>query len=216
MATPMNPKSASALAWFALIVNVLGLIVLALEAQFAFSVFAALLVLFPTLFARGKARMFTGAVLIVSLALAVSGYLRFAQSPYMQRWRVADHSADYIEAGSGMSIAIELFHTHPFFAEYQRELVLSLNGKELNRQILDPDTGGYSAANLYKCGAGKYQAKGYFDSWIINIDDFSISEGECAKESREFVGAFRGAGSKPWIFYPASARAEQLLEPTGG
>jgi hypothetical protein len=83
--TPMNPKSATALAWTALVVNTLGVMVLALEAQFAFSVFAALLVFFPAIFARDKAQVFAGVVLMLSLVLAVSGYPKFEQSPYMQR-----------------------------------------------------------------------------------------------------------------------------------
>jgi hypothetical protein len=81
--TPMNPKSVSALAWFALGINILGLIVTALEAQFVFSVFAALLVLYPAIFARDKARVFAAAVLILSLALVFTGYPKFVQSPYM-------------------------------------------------------------------------------------------------------------------------------------
>src|SRR5688572_16043214 len=83
--TPMNPKSASALAWFALGVNILGLVVLALEAQFVFSLFAAILVLYPTIFSRNKARIFAGVVLILSLGLALAGYPKFAQSPYIRR-----------------------------------------------------------------------------------------------------------------------------------
>jgi hypothetical protein len=85
----MNPNSASALTWTALIVNGLGVMVLALEAQFVFSSFAALLVLFPVMFARGKARLRAGAVLVLSLALAFTGYPKFMQSPYMQRAGVA-------------------------------------------------------------------------------------------------------------------------------
>jgi hypothetical protein len=83
--TPMNPKSASALAWLALGINILGLIVTALEAQFVFSAFAAVLVLYPAIFAGSRARIFPGAVLILSLVLAVAGYPKFIQSPYMQR-----------------------------------------------------------------------------------------------------------------------------------
>jgi hypothetical protein len=83
--TPMNPKSATTLAWTALIVNTLGLMVLALEAQFVFSAFAALLVIYPAIFARDKARVFASVALGLSLVLAVSGYPKFAKSPYMQR-----------------------------------------------------------------------------------------------------------------------------------
>jgi hypothetical protein len=83
--TPMNSQSATALAWTALVVNTLGLMVLAIEAQFVFSAFAALLVLYPAIFARDKARVCAGVVLILSVSLAVAGYPQFVQSPYMQR-----------------------------------------------------------------------------------------------------------------------------------
>jgi hypothetical protein len=82
---PMNPKSAAALAWLALIINGLGVMVLALEAQFVFSAFAAVLALVPTICAPGKARLYAGAVLILSVVLAVTGYPKFVQSPYLQR-----------------------------------------------------------------------------------------------------------------------------------
>lgn len=90
--TPMNPKSAGALIWVALIVNVLGLIVLAAEAQFVFSAFAAVLVLAPSIFAREKARIGAGFVLVISLALAYAGYPKFVDSPYMQRAKAVQES----------------------------------------------------------------------------------------------------------------------------
>jgi hypothetical protein len=67
----MNP-SASALSWFALIVNVLGLIVLALGMQFIFPAFAVVPTLIPTIFARKGSQIFGGLVLIMSLALAIT------------------------------------------------------------------------------------------------------------------------------------------------
>lgn len=90
--TPMNPKSAGALIWTALIVNTLGLIVLAAEAQFVFSAFAALLVLVPSIFAREKAGISARLVLALSLGLAYAGYPKFIDSPYMQRARAVQES----------------------------------------------------------------------------------------------------------------------------
>jgi hypothetical protein len=88
----MNPKSASALIWAALIVDSLGLMVHALEAQFVFSIFSAVLVFFPFVFAREKTRIAAGLVLALSLALAYAGYPRFIDSPYMQRARAVSES----------------------------------------------------------------------------------------------------------------------------
>ena len=84
---PMNPKSAWALSWFALILNGLGVIATALSAQFMFSVLAAILALIPTVFARKRAQSFGVAVLLVSLALVLTGYPKYEQDPYMQRAR---------------------------------------------------------------------------------------------------------------------------------
>jgi hypothetical protein len=134
----------------------------------------------------------------------------------MSACQAEDRSASYVEASGAVSISLELFHMHPFLAEYERELVLLQDGKELKRKRLFPDTGGYTETNLYKCSNSQYLVKGYFDSWIVNIDNSSIIEGRCEKEQPMFIGAFHGAGSKPWIFSPASERDEQLLEPKGG
>lgn len=73
----LNPKSASALCWVGLMVNVIGLIATALSAQFFFSGFAVLLAIIPAVFARKKARIFGVAVLVLSLTLAVAGYPKF-------------------------------------------------------------------------------------------------------------------------------------------
>jgi membrane protein implicated in regulation of membrane protease activity len=83
----MHPKSAWAVSWFALILNSLGVIATALSAQFMFSVFAAILALIPAFFARKRAQIFGVAVLVVSLALVLTGYPKYEQDPYMQRAR---------------------------------------------------------------------------------------------------------------------------------
>jgi hypothetical protein len=88
----MNPKSAAALIWAALILNTLAVIVLALEAQFVFSACAAALVLVPSVLARHKAGIGARFVLALSLAIAYAGYPKYIESPYMQRARAAQDS----------------------------------------------------------------------------------------------------------------------------
>jgi hypothetical protein len=83
--TPLNPKSASALCWIALIVDGIAITATALSAQFMFSAFAAVLALIPTVFARKRSQIFAGAVLALSLGLAFTGYPKYEQDPYMQR-----------------------------------------------------------------------------------------------------------------------------------
>jgi membrane protein implicated in regulation of membrane protease activity len=75
----LNRKSATALSWFAIIVNLLGLTALMLGGQFIFSVTAAVFALIPTIFARQAPQFFGGAVLVLSLALVVAGYPEFKQ-----------------------------------------------------------------------------------------------------------------------------------------
>jgi hypothetical protein len=83
----MNPKSASALSWLALILNGLGVIATAQSAQFMFSALSAILALIPTVFARKRAQIFGVIVLVVSLALALTGYPMYEQDEYWQRSR---------------------------------------------------------------------------------------------------------------------------------
>jgi hypothetical protein len=128
----------------------------------------------------------------------------------------ADHRASYSNKAQGVTIAIELFTTHPFLAEYDRVLVLSSHGKDIARQKLFPDTGGYSSSNLYRCGPTKYMLKGYFDVWVIDITSGTITEGKCKDGSSEYVGIFYGGGSKQWRFYSSSEHKEEKLEPQGG
>ena len=84
----MNSESASALCWFALIVNVLGLIASTLSAQFFFSAFAAVFALIPTVFARKRAQIFGVAVLVLSLTLVVTGYPKYEQQKAMIQQRI--------------------------------------------------------------------------------------------------------------------------------
>ncbi len=125
-------------------------------------------------------------------------------------------TAKYVDPTGKISLSLELFHMHLHLADYERELILSQNNKEVNRQRLFPDTGGYASTNLYKCEADHILVKDFSDSWIVNLDDSSIVSGDCPTEKKAFIGAFRGAGSESWEFFPASERKEELLEAKGG
>ncbi|MCI5208570.1 MAG: hypothetical protein D3910_07205 [Candidatus Electrothrix sp. ATG2] len=128
----------------------------------------------------------------------------------------SDRSASCTLADNGVSISIELSPSHPFLAEYDRFLILKRNGKEVAKQKLFQDTGGYSSANLYKCNHTLYMVKGYFDMWVIDLNSGRIEDGQCPKSAHEYIGIFDGGGSKPWKFYLSSEREEQELKPKGG
>jgi membrane protein implicated in regulation of membrane protease activity len=81
----MNPKSASALSWLALILNGLGVMTTALGAQFLLSALAAILAILPAVLARGRARIFGIVVLVISLALVFTGYPKYQRDTYRTR-----------------------------------------------------------------------------------------------------------------------------------
>ncbi len=146
--------------------------------------------------------------IFVSFFLGVLIFYIFNNSP--------DRAATYNDSSNKVSVSLELYHMHPYLAEYERELVLSKNGREKNRQSLFPDTGGYTSTNLYSCGSNIILVQGYFDEWIANLSDYSITKGNCTTQEKTYIGAFHGAGRQPWKFFSKSDREEKLLEPQGG
>ena len=70
----MNPKSASALVWLAVIVDFLGLIVISPSAQFMFAGVAAVVAIIPAMFARKGPQIAALVVLVLSAALAAAKY----------------------------------------------------------------------------------------------------------------------------------------------
>lgn len=125
----------------------------------------------------------------------------------------ADHRAEYSDGAA--TITVELISSHPVLAEYDRILVLSLKGKEIARQKLLPDTGGYASSNLYRCSPQRFMLKGYFDVWLVDVGKGTLTEGQCSEGKNVYIGVFSGGGSKPWRFYSAVERKEERLEPQG-
>jgi membrane protein implicated in regulation of membrane protease activity len=83
----MHPKSASALVWAAVIVDILGLTVISPSGQFMLSLVAAVLALVPTVFGRKVPQIAGAIVLVLSLALVVTVYPKFekASEEYLSR-----------------------------------------------------------------------------------------------------------------------------------
>jgi hypothetical protein len=81
----VNPKSANALTWLALIVNLMGLVVTTGGGQFMGAALAILLTLPPTIVARKGPQLFAGLVLVGSAALAVSDYGEFTKFQTLYR-----------------------------------------------------------------------------------------------------------------------------------
>lgn len=127
-----------------------------------------------------------------------------------------NNRAEYILKDQNAVIAIELLPMHSFLAEYDRFAVLQINGKEVFKKKLFPDSGGYSSTNLYRCNLTTYVLQGYFDSCVIDFETKTITEEKCKNPNPEYIGIFDGGGSKPWKFYSVSERKETKLEPKGG
>ena len=77
------------------------------------------------------------------------------------------------------------------------------------------DTGGYAAANLYRCSAATYMLDSYGDALFIDAKMGTVQHGKCRTTST-YLGVFDGGGSKPWRFIPASRREERELRMLGG
>ncbi len=125
-----------------------------------------------------------------------------------------DHLASFSDHASN-TITIELRASHPYLAEYDRTLVVSSNSHPVVRQQLAKDTGGYTAANLYRCSSVIYQLDDYSGSFVINLANGSISVGKCPGNS-VYIGIFDGGGSDPWLFFPSSVRGPSSLQMYGG
>jgi hypothetical protein len=126
----------------------------------------------------------------------------------------ADHCAQFLDA-DGVSISIELRHSHPMLAEYDRKLILAKSHEVAAALTLAPDTGGYAAANLYRCRPGIYLLESYGQYVLVDAVTGTIREEKCVGKAA-YLGVFDGAGSKPWQFFPAARRAEQKLDMDGG
>lgn len=123
------------------------------------------------------------------------------------------HFAEHKLPEGQISIAIEIVCTHAFLAEYDRFAILLEDGKEILRKKLFPDTGGYASTNLYRCSPHNYVLDGYFDTWVVNLDTKTITEGNLEFPKTEYIGIFESTASEPWQFFPSSKRKEKLLEP---
>lgn len=124
--------------------------------------------------------------------------------------------ASFVLNSSNIEIIFELKSKHIFLAEYKRYVIIQKNGKEIIRQELFPDTGGYGASNLYRCNENVFFLKGYHDQWVLDFNQNSITAGECIDENPEYVGVFDGGRRTPLTFYTPLERKELKLEASGG
>jgi len=130
-----------------------------------------------------------------------------------------EYRADFALPGSDLVVAVILRHSHPYLAEYDRELLFGPRDGLSERITLFPDTGGYALINLYQIGASSYLVKTIGnDDYTLNVDDARITSRATLSDQQrvvppdaQFVGAFDFAPAPTWRFIPASERAERLI-----
>lgn len=113
-------------------------------------------------------------------------------------------------AADGTAITIMLDPSHPVLAEYDRTLTLSTRSSVPATKRMQMDTGGYAAANLYRCADGAYMLDSYGEMILIDAKAGKINDGTCPA-GRTYLGIFDGGGNKPWAFIPASQSTEREL-----
>ena len=90
----MNPKSASAMAWAAAAVTIIGSMVISPGGQFISYIIATVLALVPALFGYKKSRIAGGLILTIALLLAIQVYPAFKNEGdvYKKRGKVIDRN----------------------------------------------------------------------------------------------------------------------------
>ena len=125
------------------------------------------------------------------------------------------HVASYYNMEDDVKITLELYHSHPYLAEYKRQVVFGSEREIFDSRELSDDSGGYAAANLYRCGEDTYLLDGYVNSELIALEGAKDNDGHC-HSPENYLGIFKGAGSLPWRFCAASECPEEKLEMQGG
>lgn len=143
----------------------------------------------------------------------------FAQCSYETSYRIIFGKASYSEKASyklpdtNAEIVLERRCIHLFLAEYERTLVLRINGKEVLRQEVAADSGGYSRMNVYQISPDKYFLSGdlSFDKYELNIAQQKITSVDSEEKplNAEFIGTFDIDEKKPWRFITVTEREEQ-------
>ena len=121
------------------------------------------------------------------------------------------HTASYYNAQNDVKITLELYHSHPYLAEYDRVLVFGSKEEIFDSRELSSDTGGYAAENLFRCGNRSYLLDGYATNEFIAVLGAKFEDGECMSPKKKYLGIFEEAGSKLWRFCPAEQCPEESL-----
>ena len=156
---------------------------------------------------------------VTGLLFALFITLGVLQSAYEISYRLIFSKASYSTEAvfrvpqTDIEIILERRCIHLFLAEYERTLVLRVDGKEVLRQKAAEDSGGYSRMNVYEISPNDYLLKGEmgFDKHELNIERRKINSSSLLEKpvGAQFIGAFDFDGKRKWRFISADERAEQ-------
>jgi len=117
---------------------------------------------------------------------------------------------------SRATIAIKRVPRHPLFPEYDRTVTIEVDGRQLTRQTLFPDSGGYSRTNLYRLDEQHALLRDADASYTIDLASGVVSKDDERHTAGMFIGSFDIDDAKEWRFIPSSERGELETEFHGG
>ncbi|MBA3694766.1 MAG: hypothetical protein H0X15_04880 [Acidobacteria bacterium] len=114
---------------------------------------------------------------------------------------------------TNVEIILERRAIHLFLAEYERTLILRVDGKEVLRQEGATDSGGYSRMNVYEISPTEYFLSGdiSYDKHELDIMRLKINSVVLIEKptSAKFIGAFDIDEKRIWRFITTDERVEQ-------
>lgn len=121
--------------------------------------------------------------------------------------------ASYNLPNTNAEVILERRCIHLFLAEYERALVLRVNGKEVLRQQAADDSGGYCRMNIYQISPDKFFLSGDldFDKYELDVLEQKITSAVLIEKppGAKFVGVFDSDEREKWRFIAVTEREEQ-------
>jgi hypothetical protein len=128
----------------------------------------------------------------------------------------AEERATFPVPGSTTTVTIVRTPRHAFLAEYNRYVLVAVQGRLASRLEMDPDTGGYSRANLYRIDDHRVLLRDADDSYSIDLARGTVSKDDERRAAGSFLGSFDVDGARVWRFVSVIERGEQPTEFRGG
>lgn len=137
-----------------------------------------------------------------------------SEVPHRLLFGKSNHSSEAVFQipQTNFEIVLERRPAHPFLAEYERTIILRVDGEEILNQEASFDTGGYSRMNIYQISSTEYFLSGDInDKYELDVSKQKLNSNLSAEKPliAKFIGAFDVDEKRKWRFIPASERKEQ-------